>query len=320
MGSGVIKLYRSKPADLIARLILYVLPFVILLIATLTVAVINKTYYGIFSTVDVKSSSYQDASGALTRVKHSNWKPMIPVPKETRERIYKAAPSFRELSPYLEGALGSGWIQNGCKAVSICDDIAGCWFMWAVRDAVALAGYYRSGDLTDNYYKRLASEINAACDEKKLDCGPARSSAFPPWHAEYNLPFMRSMTEAAVYMTTFRDANAFRTESPDLSGMANLKISLLNKIGSGYQLITPWLAVLSLIIFAVSTFHSFRNRLFSNCYLITTAILIAILTRLFIISLIEVSSCPSINMYYLSPVYPLLLISVTLSLMDCKRL
>jgi hypothetical protein len=131
---------------------------------------------------------------------------------------------------------------------------------------------------------------------------------------------MRSVAEAAVYVASFREVNASRDESPDLSDRANLKINLLNKIGSGYQLITPWLAVLSLIFFAVSTFHSFRNRLVSNCYLIAATILIAILARLFIISLIDVSSCPAIKLDYMSPVYPLLLIFITLSLMDCKRL
>lgn len=320
MGSGVIKIYRAKPANLIARLVLYVLPFIILLTATSTIAAINKAYYGTFLTVDVKSASYRDASGALMRVKHLNWKPRLPVPRETRERIYTVSPSFRELRPYLEGDLGIGWMQSSCKGAYICDDIAGCWFMWAVRDAVALAGYYESPVLADNYYKRLALETNAACDEKKLDCWPARSSAFPPWHTEYNLPFIRSIGEAAVYVAAFSEVNAARAESSGLSGMAKLKINLLNIISSGYKLVTPWLAVLALVFFAVSIFNCFRKRLFSNCFIITTAILIAVLARLFIISVMQISLCPSISVSYLSPVYPLMLVFITFSLMCSERL
>ena len=45
--------------------------------------------------------------------------------------------------------------------------------MWALRDAVAAAGYYSSGKFPEEYYLRLAQEIDNACSKGRLDCYPA---------------------------------------------------------------------------------------------------------------------------------------------------
>ena len=57
--------------------------------------------------------------------------------------------------------------------------------MWALRDAVAMAGYYQSGSTAENYYFRLAQEINTACDKQQLDCFGERATLAPPFRTEY---------------------------------------------------------------------------------------------------------------------------------------
>ena len=56
--------------------------------------------------------------------------------------------------------------------------------MWALRDAVAAAGHYASGHHANAFYRRLAGEINAACDDGSLSCLPFRATMAPPfrWH------------------------------------------------------------------------------------------------------------------------------------------
>ncbi len=323
-GIAAIKIYRAKSAGRIRRLIFCILPFVILAVSLFTIATINKTHYCIFSTVEFKWTPLLDAYGALTRVKHANWNPKIPVPKETREKIYEASPSFAELKGYLDGTSAKIWVDDSCHNLSICDDIAGGWFVWAFRYAAADKGHYKSGETTKTYYKRLASEINAACNEKRLDCGPARSTLTSPWHAEYAWPLLTTIVSAAVSLSEFRGFNAegldvariiFR-QSSRLPEKDDLKIPLLNGIGSGYQLFIPILVLLALIAHIINTAYVFRKHVLTDHYVINSTIIIAIAGRLFILSWIDISSFPAANILYLSPAYPLLLIFTIFSLMD----
>ncbi len=292
------------------------MPLLVLAVSLFAVATTNKIQYGVFSTVEFKWPPLLDAYGALTRVKHANWNPKIPVPRETREKIYVASPSFAELKGYLDGPLGKGWINDSCYNLSICNDIAGGWFVWAFRYAVADKGYYKSGEITKAYFKRLASEVNAACDDKKLDCDPARSTMNPPWHAEYAWPLLTTFSDAAGLLAKFTGVNASSSGSSNLKQVANLKISILNAIGRIYQLLIPILVILAIVAYILTTIYVFRKHTLTDLYMINSAIVMAIAARLFILSLIDISSFPAVNILYLSPAYPLLLIFIILSLMD----
>jgi hypothetical protein len=292
------------------------LPFVVFSASLLTVAAFNSSHYGIFSTVQFKWNSFLDAYGALTRVKHEHWNPKIPVPKEVREKLYKVVPSFAELRSSLEGPSGNARIFDSCQGISICNDIGGGWFLWAFRDAVAEAGYYKSGESSDQYFKRLASEINLVCGNKILDCGPERSTLAPPWHTEYAQPLVTTFIDAVVYLAEFIGANASPREGTNLTEMAVMKISILNAIGRIYQVIAPILVILAIVAYSITTVHLFRKHAFSDLYIINSAILVAMVARLLILALIDISSFPAVNILYLSPVHPLLLICMILSLID----
>ncbi len=311
--------YQAKPEGWIRRLTVFTVPFVIFSISLFTVAAINKAYYGIFSTSEFKWSPFLDTYGALTRVNHLHWNPKIPVPKDVRVKLYEFSPSFAELKTSLEGPLGQVWIRPGCDAESICDDLGGGWFVWAFRDAVAAAGYYKSGESADNYYRRLSSEINTACDNKKLDCGPMRSSFAPPWHSEYALPLVNTMANAAVYLARFKDLIASSTENYNLTDVAKFKINILTIIGNVYQLVTPLLFLTALAAYIGCTVSVLKKRILTNLYVVNSILLIAIAARLFLLSLIEISSFPAVNTLYLAPAYPLLLIFITLSLFDVRE-
>lgn len=460
IGFTAIRIWQMQSPDRIKRLSLCVLPFGIWLLSIGIVAGINKVYYGVFTTVEFKSADFLAAYGALTRVKHADWHPQVPLPKETRERIYKVSPSFTELKPFLEGDLGRRW-KESAKGVIYSDiryvehgDIHGGWFVWAFRDAVETAGYYKSAPHAMSYYRRLATEINNACDEQKLDCWSARATISPPWHNEYIMPLLKDIARAAIYAVRFegfhagsppsrgtdsslmlfydltrerlsppeylqfngwafrptraiehiklsvhdsigniRDANIVLNSSEDVyqyflnsgkdfpnasnlrfdittfcttgcylhiessghliervpldgsirhieapqiyfymdsfnikrkilpyqSKLDNFKIKILWKIGKIYQIIMPILAGLALILYSVSTVQIFRKRTITRLWIINTAMLIGIVSMLFIISFINISSFPAIKPWYLSATYPLLLIFVMLNFAAYKE-
>ncbi len=80
--------------------------------------------------------------------------------------------------------------------------------MWAFRDAVAAAGHYKSGGSAMAYYRRLASEVNGACETHRLDCVPPRATLLPVWHREYDRPLLHTLLHSATYLSRLSGFNA----------------------------------------------------------------------------------------------------------------
>jgi hypothetical protein len=452
VGFAVVRMRQTQPNRWRPLTSMCVLPFCIWLIAIGAVAGINKVQYGLFTTSEFKSHDFLAAYGALLRVKHSHWQPYYPLPKETRERIYKISPAFAELAPVLEGNVGATWASISCQDASLCDDIGGGWFVWALRDAVAAAGHYTSAASAAKYYRQLATEINAACADRQIECGAERASLIPPWRIEYTRPFLNALVRGAVLLFRFEgfqaysspsigtdeemilfrdltisrlslavtrklritgwafainpasstafsvraadgtlsDAAVKRLPSPDVykhfrsddknfpnarkarfeittscadgcslhirtddrsderipldgsvkaketpefyfyidslnnytendvlphqSKIDNFKMSILGQIGKAYQAAVPFLIVFALIGYLISAMNILRTKIVKNLWLINTALLIALVIRLLIFSMIDVTSFPCLYAYYLSSAYSLLLIFVTLAL------
>jgi hypothetical protein len=192
LGSFLFQVGREKPIRIISGLFLWLIPGIIYCLSAGWITHRNHQEYGAPFTVESKTREFLMAYGALTRVKHENWDPMIPVPRETRMRIYEASPAFRELAPHLEGPIGQKWTGAHSTTAPEKMRIVGGYFAWAFRDAVAAAGYYSSWPHVQEYYLKLASEINTACDEGTIDCLPRRATFAPPWHNEYLFPLFKA--------------------------------------------------------------------------------------------------------------------------------
>ncbi len=148
-----------------------------------TVSWLNYRHYGVFTTCEYRVGSFQDAYGALVRVRPEHPIPFVPVARETRKRLYPLSPAFAELQPYLEGQLGENWARLSAPVTGLeaeTHEIGGGWFMWALRDAVALAGHAKSGGDAMRFYGRLAEEVNEACDRGRIAADGRRSGFLPP--------------------------------------------------------------------------------------------------------------------------------------------
>jgi hypothetical protein len=210
-----IKLWRSNISDRLCRCVLLLTPFIVLSGAILAISAINLNAYGSFTTVEFKNHDFLDAYGALTRVKAEKVIDRVPVTKETRMRIYPLSPAFAELKPFLEGEGGKAWAEVSRQVYPELkgEEIAGGWFMWALRDAVAAAGHCTSAKEAMAFYRRLADEINSACDDGALDSYSKRSSMMPVWQTEFNRPLLKTMANAAMFLATFKDINSNSTNS-----------------------------------------------------------------------------------------------------------
>jgi hypothetical protein len=430
-----------KEGNYLCPLVACSLPWLVLIMSLGWIATQNFFHYGVFATVEFKTRPFLDAYGALCRVKPERWIPDVPVPRETRLRLYGLSPAFAELKPFLEGETGRRWITK------YRDEIPGGWFMWALRDAVADAGHGTSGAEAMSFYRGMAEQINSACDAGRIDCFAGRSSMMPPWRADYNGPFFQTFIQGISDLTHYKDFFAGpepskgrenllvlfrdltrspvspshsesvaggwifsekpsaviqliqdgkegsavtelkRMESPDverffsrkgtpfpqagkarfeiadfdasqtwlwvrhqgripvkipLDGsitqwsendvhfyldffnktgllpeqerMAEWKRNILNRIGASYQFATLWLAIAGLAVYLLSFFQSCRRKKFSDGFIIVTALFGAVVMRILILALISTTSFPGLNVLYLSPAYPLLLLFIAITL------
>jgi len=430
-------LLKNSSKNWVKVLLVCISPYLVFACAIFSLSLVNYVKYKVFITVEFKEREFLNAYGALARVKSDNWKPQIPVPKNVREKIYKVSPAFTKLEPYLEGEIGKRWAKE-----SNSNEIQGGWFLWALRESVENAGYYKDGITSAEFYQTVANEINKACDEKKLICASPRSSMMPPWNGNYNLHLFKSIIkglfvlcslegfdpynrqsvlpgatlnliqlvtgerlniydqlilivntyspdslvnlsirksndDTLVYYTLKRgsggnvlyknlllegknisnakeskyvittdclkgcyleieteksikkvalDNNIQSINTPNLyfeivekyttkNILNNLKLKILDIIGHVYMFILPIIFLIGIVGYLFSTIKVFQTQKQLLNWVILTAIMATIFVRILILSLIDTTSFSAIIPIYLSPLYPLLFISVLLNLL-----
>ena len=112
------------------------------------------------------------------------------------------SPAFAEIDRILE-RIAPLWSAHGCTALGVCDDIAGGWFSWAVRDALQHAGKYDSLVVARSWYERVAQEVDAACRTGALECTSTPGGVMPPWNDQYMRPLASSFLNGLVLVATF---------------------------------------------------------------------------------------------------------------------
>src|SRR6185437_4462626 len=159
---------RSKAHWLSSSLVMIGV-FIVVKVAFATLNFIN---YGSFVGVDFKERSFQSALSALESVRVSRPISYVNVPRAARMQIYAVSPHFAVLRPYLDPIPGpSPWEAGECMFhTEACGDIGNGFFMWALRDAVADVGAYKSPGRASEFYKAMAKEIDSACKAGRLRC------------------------------------------------------------------------------------------------------------------------------------------------------
>lgn len=214
--------------------------------------------------------------------------------------------------------------------------------MWALRDAAADAGYFTSGAKAASFFQQIADEVNAACEEKRLDCLDERATMMPPWRSEYllpvaekiwlgfrmltafssmssrSIPSMGSPDNKQLFQDLTREKLSDQIKLPRQARLDQLKQLSQEKILLIYQIVTPFLAVITLLVMGVWFFRSIRNRKPTPLGFIAVCIMMALFTRLLILAIIDVTSFPAVNITYMSPLYPLLLLGYGLLLLEWR--
>ena len=187
--------------------------------AALPVALVsgqNYRHYGWFGTVEFRASEFNDAYGAMVRVKIGPALDHVPVTRQAREAMYRVSPTFAKLQPYLEGDYGRGWAgasEASTKLPAVERQIGSGWLMWALRDTVAAAGYCHNAREALTFYRRMADEINQACDDGRLPAHSRRSGFLPVWKDGQTAEVLRTVWTFADFVAGYKSFSALTLPS-----------------------------------------------------------------------------------------------------------
>ncbi|MFP8878424.1 MAG: hypothetical protein VCE43_02610 [Myxococcota bacterium] len=152
-----------------------------------TVVVFNYTHYGVLRISDYGAPGFAAANRVLLSIPHDNPRRLVPVPFDVRQRAYAVSPAFAALRPVLEAP---SWARSvSCNRENVCDDIAGGYFIWILREAVAQQVDSHSATALDAGLAQIAHELETACRSGTLQCQRSVSSFLHP-HPETYLPHL----------------------------------------------------------------------------------------------------------------------------------
>ncbi|HVZ65787.1 MAG TPA: hypothetical protein VG936_14570 [Lacunisphaera sp.] len=327
-------LWRQRPPDLRGRLVtILALPAALWAAGPLIVATLNYRYYGVFTTCEFNQRDFKDAMGALMRPRPEHPLPFVPVTREVRMKLYPLCPTLALLRGELDGPTGETWAGiteslTGLPAAR--GEIGGGWFMWALRRAVDDTGHVHSGAEAAAFYRRIADEVNAACDRGKIDAGPRRSGFLPPLNGENLGRFPRALWNAIHMLTTFDAMDAWPqsagTGSPeelelirDLTRdryniprppehqrwLDNLRVDWLEQVLVAYRRIVPITSVLGLGLAVTAVVTAVTRRRWTYFGLLAASLAASCLAICTIVALIDATSFPALNAGYFTGTYAL---------------
>lgn len=193
---------------------------------------LNQQYYGVAVIHELEEREFKRAFGWLTRLAPQAHRPHVPISQKAFDQAYKISPHFALLKPFLSQQVnGQGWTQFGCEWMGICDEIAGGWTVWAIRDAAASVGMYGSAPKARRFYADVAQEIQEACKNEEIQCSrnPTGNILAPPiWPVDF-LRMAASLGRIILLMGSFGDFR-FKADEWDLAHQCSSLVERYDKI------------------------------------------------------------------------------------------
>jgi hypothetical protein len=199
------------------RFIPWVGVLLLVIIPSQMVSFANWKTYEFWGVTEYGNTTFAKAYGALNRVLPKSSNLRVPVSKEVLTLVYKQSPAFAELETLLEGRVGASWSLTSERELQqeMDGEIAGGWFMWALRDAAFYNLKHQWFGKSEDFYGKVADEINTACDESRLECLPARNWFGPVLSSKQFIPTMKTFGGALVGSVQF---SQYLPESAESSG------------------------------------------------------------------------------------------------------
>jgi len=340
--------WRDAAARLARNASLLALAGCVAAVPVFTVSALNKSHYGWFGTCEFRAPEFQDAYGAMLRVRVGPELPFVPVTREAREAMAAVSPRFAMLQRQFAAGLARDWAGASEFLTHLPpeqEQIGGGWLMWALREATARAGQAGNARQALAFYGELARELNQACDEGRLPAGPRRSGFLPPWRDDQSGPFLHAVREftdfvvrfsrfsgrpppstgGAEELTLFRDMTRDRLSPPegelDVVGGARFMLNLrkaefLHQTGKTLRPVLLVLFILAQVLACFRVVHALWRGGWTYPLTLAAAAWGACAASVLMHAMIEVTSFPVLTVTSFAPIYPLLLVFIVASFWD----
>jgi hypothetical protein len=283
-----------------------------------------QAFHG-FAQSDMVSPAYKAANKALLRIKPSRNQRFISVSTEAIQKAYEVSPTFAQLKPQLEGDVGRTWQVPTFATLGVHE--YGHWFMWALRSAAASTDdIYASPASANQFYRKVAKEVNRACDEGRVPCRFVLASFLDPGalaqlgYVPQSLGRMISLfvlphqkiaggddailtpAQRALYdEMTGRRPN--RSQSP--TGETSLSAKVENFIGNYYRLLVAALALAGLAAGLMITIYFRRVRISQSSNAVLILLAATIFVRVIFFAFLDATWWMGEYERYIFPVMPL---------------
>ena len=244
-----------------------------------------------------------------------------------------------------DNAILLGWQKPSCDQFNeTCGDYGGNWFFWALRDAVSLAGHYKSPETSSRFYKKLNSEIKVLCNSGQLIC-ENKISALPSLNERqlydipnlislsfkkitlinqpeiYNIPSMGSekeLSDAAkfLHLSSYYPVAASKSLienskiTIDMQNNRNASFKIKKILHYLYSKICSWISLIGLLSFVIMMFSS-KKRILHKFLLSLLWVIVGL--RVILISVATEVTFALVNHQYLAFAGPVLLLAAFLS-------
>jgi hypothetical protein len=303
-----------------------------LLVGVLVVYSANYRAFHSLAKSDLSAPPFEKLFEALLRIKPSYSLRYVAVNMEALRLGYEASPTFAHLKPHFESETGRVWTTGVFDTLGIRE--YGPWFMWALRNVTAKAGYYKDPVSTNNFYRKAAREINQACAEGRipsrfvissfLDPGAVARLRYVPGSVphiaklflfRHQKVMVRADTNLEPWMSELYTEIVFRQPQPKIDESntivipntisARLAVAAQNFIGAYYVYLFIVLGWAALAAF-VCMLWFFRRWRFADP-LVTTLVLLGttIAVRILFFSFLDATWWPGGYERYLVPVMAL---------------
>lgn len=304
----------------------------------------NYRHYGWFCTSEFHATPFENAYGAMVRVNIGPALPQVPVTRQAREAMYVVSPTFAQLKPFLDGQIGTDWAEKEMYPVAE-RQIRGGWFVWALRDCVIAAGHGHSAGEAMGFYRKVAREINQACDDGRLPARSHRSGFAPVLREGEASSIMHTFFSFLDFVVNFRsfsvlpppsigndsDLQLFRDMTrdrlsvsdrgtnfsyPSQEALDRHKFTILDQVGKKLIATLVVLFFVVLVLLLVRTVQALWLRQLTFPFILSFAALGGVLAYLLINAVVHVTSFPLTAVSTFSPIYPLLMIFMVAVIWD----
>lgn len=286
----------------------------------------NRDAYGSPLVTDSAQGTITQAYGEWERVNAGPRRKYIPISTAQRMAVYRVSPAARELAPYLEDP-HNVWAPLSCGGALANCDYTGAFSIWVLRAAAQAAGHYGTEPAAQEFFGRLAAQIDTACATRQLSC----QAKLPATLQSIDGMPLRAFTKSAWRMATMLYWSPGFVALPSGDNARPNQLAVAHHVIpdvpatpqagrqrraayqrenwpyrwliAGYRILLPVLlvaAIVGMILTAVATVLR-RRRARNGLWILAAAMLIGLGMRLALMATIDVTQYMAAEPRYLMP-------------------